>query len=75
MHTEQQPANSDRSKQAIQPDAVYTKNETADALGVHWMTVHRLIQSGKLRASYIGRNVRIRGAAILEMLRAGEEVA
>lgn len=29
----------------------YTMHETADALGISYMTVHRLVQRGKLRAS------------------------
>jgi excisionase family DNA binding protein len=62
-------------KQQILPDACYTKPQAAQLLSVHEMTIHRRIQEGKLKASYVGRNVRIRGAAILEMLKAGEEIA
>ena len=40
-------------------DCVYTIQSLADRWQVHYTTVHRMIQSGKLKTSKIGDQVRI----------------
>lgn len=54
----------------INPDAVYSREETADLLGVSLSTVKRLIAAGQLEASRPEsiRRVFIKGASILRML-------
>ena len=59
-----------QDKRTIQPNAVYSREETADLLGVSLTTVKRLIAQGYLQASRPRgmRRVLIRGAYILKML-------
>lgn len=58
------------SKPAIEPNAVYSREETAQLLGVSLSTLKRMIAEGYLRASKLngGRRIFIRGANILAML-------
>ena len=58
------------SKPEIEPNAVYSRDETAQLLGVSLSTVKRMIAEGHLRASRLngGRRIFIRGANILTML-------
>ncbi|HJW83497.1 MAG TPA: helix-turn-helix domain-containing protein [Anaerolineae bacterium] len=58
------------SKPEIEPNAVYSREETAQLLGVSLSTVRRMIAEGHLRASQLngGRRIFIRGASILTML-------
>jgi len=41
---------------SLLPRLAYTMRETADILGVSYITVHRLLKRGKLRASDAVRN-------------------
>lgn len=54
----------------IHPDAIYSREETADLLGVSLSTVKRLIAAGQLEASRPEsiRRVFIKGSSILRML-------
>lgn len=54
----------------IHPDAVYSREETADLLGVSLSTVKRLIAAGDLEASRPEsiRRIFIKGSSILQML-------
>lgn len=57
-------------REPIQPDAVYSREEVAELLGVSLSTVKRLISAGQLEASRPDsiRRVFIRGSSILKML-------
>lgn len=57
-------------RDGINPDAVYSREETADLLGVSLSTVKRLIAAGQLEASRPEsiRRVFIKGSSILQML-------
>jgi excisionase family DNA binding protein len=57
-------------REPINPDAVYSREETADLLGVSLSTVKRLIASGELEASRPPsiRRIFIKGSNILRML-------
>lgn len=59
-----------REKPAIQPNAIYSREEAARLLGVSLTTVKRLIAQGHLMASRPQgtRRVLIRGSYILRML-------
>ena len=59
-----------KPKQAIEPNAVYSREEAAEILGVSLSTVKRIIAEGHLQVSKLngGRRVFIRGASILAML-------
>lgn len=54
----------------INPDAVYSREETAELLGVSLSTVKRLIAAGQLEASRPEsiRRIFIKGSSILRML-------
>lgn len=54
----------------IQADAVYSREETAELLGVSLSTIKRLIAAGQLEASRPDsiRRVFIKGSSILKML-------
>ena len=54
----------------IRPDAVYSREEAADLLGVSLSTIKRLIASGELVASRPDsiRRIFIKGSSILRML-------
>ncbi len=54
----------------IHPDAVYSREETAQLLGVSLSTIKRLITAGQLEASRPDsiRRVFIKGSSILKML-------
>lgn len=54
----------------IQADAVYSREEAADLLGVSLSTIKRLITAGQLEASRPDsiRRVFIKGSSILRML-------
>jgi excisionase family DNA binding protein len=54
----------------IQPDAIYSREETAELLGVSLSTIKRLIAAGQLEASRPDsiRRVFIKGSSILQML-------
>ncbi len=58
------------AKSAIEPNAVYSREEAAQLLGVSLSTLKRMIAEGHLRASKLngGRRIFIRGANILTML-------
>ncbi|PJF44230.1 MAG: DNA-binding protein [Phototrophicales bacterium] len=57
-------------KLTIQPDAVYSRKEAADALGVSLSTLKKLIDQGYLQVSQPPgmRRVFIKGSSILAML-------
>lgn len=57
-------------REPINPDAVYSREETAELLGVSLSTVKRLIAAGQLRASRPDsiRRIFIKGSSILQML-------
>jgi excisionase family DNA binding protein len=57
-------------REPINPDAIYSREETADLLGVSLSTVKRLIAAGQLEASRPEsiRRVFIKGSSILRML-------
>ena len=59
-----------REKPAIEPNAIYSREEAANLLGVSLTTVKRLIAQGHLMASRPQgtRRVLIRGSYILRML-------
>lgn len=57
-------------REPIHADAVYSREETAELLGVSLSTVKRLIAAGQLQASRPDsiRRVFIKGSSILKML-------
>ncbi len=57
-------------REPIHPDAVYSREEAAQVLGVSLSTVKRLIAAGQLQASRPDsiRRVFIKGSSILRML-------
>ncbi|NJN18161.1 MAG: helix-turn-helix domain-containing protein [Oscillochloris sp.] len=57
-------------RNGINPDAIYSREETAELLGVSLSTVKRLIAAGQLEASRPEsiRRVFIKGSSILHML-------
>ena len=59
-----------KPKPVIEPNAVYSREEAAEILGVSLSTVKRIIADGHLQVSKLngGRRVFIRGASILTML-------
>jgi excisionase family DNA binding protein len=58
------------ARQGINSEAVYSREEVADLLGVSLSTVKRLIAAGQLEASRPEsiRRVFIQGSSILQML-------
>ncbi len=58
------------ARPGINPEAVYSREEVADLLGVSLSTVKRLIAAGQLEASRPEsiRRVFIKGSSILAML-------
>ena len=56
-------------KRSIDPDAVYSRQEAAEALGVSLSTLKKLINAGYLRVSQPPgiRRIFIKGESILEM--------
>lgn len=61
---------SDGGKQTINANAVYSRQEAAEILGVSLSTLKKLIDAGYLRVSRPDgiRRVFIQGSSILEML-------
>ena len=59
-------------REPIEPHAIYSREETANLLGVSLSTVKRLIASGDLEASRPEsiRRIFIKGSSILAMLEA-----
>lgn len=57
-------------REPIHPDAVYSREEVAELLGVSLSTIKRLIAAGQLEASRPDsiRRVFIKGSSILRML-------
>lgn len=57
-------------REPINPDAIYSREEAADLLGVSLSTIKRLIAAGQLEASRPEsiRRVFIKGSSILRML-------
>jgi excisionase family DNA binding protein len=57
-------------REPIQSDAVYSREETAELLGVSLSTIKRLISAGQLEASRPDsiRRIFIKGSSILHML-------
>jgi len=62
------------AKTPIEPNAIYTREETAHVLGVSLSTLKHLIRTGQLKVSQPTglRRVFIRGTSILEMLELSE---
>ena len=60
----------DKVKPVIEPGAVYSRQEAAEALGISLSTLKRLIKNGHLRVSKPNgmRRVFITGESILMML-------
>jgi len=58
------------TKPAINPNAVYSRQEAAAALGISLSTLKKLIDAGYLRISRPAgvRRIFIQGSSILEML-------
>ncbi len=58
------------SKQPIHENAIYSREEAAEALGVSLSTLKRLINTGQLKVSQPDglRRVFIKGSSIIEML-------
>ncbi|MDE2311641.1 MAG: helix-turn-helix domain-containing protein, partial [Patescibacteria group bacterium] len=54
--------------QEIKPNEVYTPKETQKLLKVSQSTVKRLLKSGLLRANKVGKQYRILGHELLQML-------
>ncbi len=54
----------------VHPDAIYSREEAADLLGISLSTIKRLISAGQLEASRPEsiRRVFIKGSSILNML-------
>jgi excisionase family DNA binding protein len=61
---------SDRVKSLIEPGAIYSRQEAAEALGISLSTLKRLIKNGYLKVSkpHGMRRVFITGESILAML-------
>ena len=57
-------------KQSIDPDAIYSREEAAEALGISLSTLKKLINAGYLRVSQPAgiRRIFIKGESILAML-------
>ena len=57
-------------KRSIEPDAIYSREEAADALGISLSTLKKLINAGYLRVSQpVGiRRIFIKGESIIAML-------
>ena len=57
-------------REPINPDSVYSREETAELLGVSLSTIKRLIAAGQLVASRPDsiRRIFIKGSSILQML-------
>lgn len=62
--------NGTRTKPSIVPEAVYSRQEAAEALGVSLSTLKKLITGGYLKVSQPNglRRIFIRGESILQML-------
>ena len=62
------------AKTPIEPNAIYTREETAHLLSVSLSTLKQLIRTGQLKVSQPAglRRVFIRGTSILEMLEQSE---
>ena len=63
------------SKSPIEPNAIYTRQETAHLLGISLSSLKELIRTGQLKVSQpLGmRRVLIRGSGILDMLDRSEK--
>lgn len=63
------------SKLPIEPNAIYTRQETAQLLGISLSSLKQLIRTGQLKVSQpLGmRRVLIRGSGILDMLERSEK--
>lgn len=48
------------------PRMAFSVFEVADQLGVHHFTIRRAVKAGKLRAFYVGRQLRISAQALSE---------
>jgi excisionase family DNA binding protein len=59
-----------KPKLTVEPNAVYSREEAAEILGISLSTIKRIIAEGHLQVSKLngGRRVFIRGANILAML-------
>lgn len=57
-------------REPVHPDAIYSREEAAELLGISLSTLKRLIAAGQLEASRPSsiRRVFIKGSSILEML-------
>jgi len=59
-----------KPKPAVEPNAIYSREEAAEILGVSLSTLKRMIAEGHLSVSKLngGRRILIRGSNILTML-------
>ena len=59
-----------KPKQAVEPNAIYSREEAAEMLGISLSTLKRMIAEGHLSVSKLngGRRILIRGSNILDML-------
>ena len=61
-----------QKREPVHPDAIYSREEAAEVLGVSLSTLKRLIAAGQLEASRPDgiRRIFIKGSSILQMLEA-----
>lgn len=57
-----------RMTQEIQPNAVYTTDETRSLLKVSPSTIKRLLKKGIIKANKVGKQYRIMGLEILRLV-------
>ena len=57
-------------KQPVEPNAIYSREETAQILGISLSTLKRLIHQGQLKVSRPAglRRIFVKGSNILEMI-------
>jgi hypothetical protein len=56
---------------SVTPDALYTPAVLGQLITRHEESVRRDIREGRIQAVHIGRNVRVRGTVILQILSQG----
>ncbi|TAK30435.1 MAG: DNA-binding protein [Chloroflexota bacterium] len=57
----------------IEPDAIYTREQTQELLQLSRGTMSKLLNSGRLRGSKIGKDWRIWGRDIIALMESGRQ--
>ena len=63
--------NNNAAQPSVNPAALYSPKVVGELIGFHEESIRRLVRDDRIEAIHVGRNVRIPGAVVLQILSQG----